>query len=179
MGYTDPITLAPGDTGHAADWNTYIRDNFRSSMHLLAYKSADESVTSNVTVQDDNHLLFAVAANEIWMARFMLVVVDGSGAANFRWTLTWPAGATGSFTSLSVNPGDLTTQTRRRHVVASGGEIIAQSSTTNTAEVLEIYGTIVNSTTAGNLLLRWAQGTSNATAVTVKQGSTITGFKLA
>jgi len=30
MAYTDPITIAPGDTGHAADWNTYLRDNMRA-----------------------------------------------------------------------------------------------------------------------------------------------------
>jgi hypothetical protein len=30
VAYTDPITIAPGDTGHAADWNTYLRDNVRA-----------------------------------------------------------------------------------------------------------------------------------------------------
>jgi hypothetical protein len=30
VAYTDPITISPGDTGHAADWNTYVRDNFTS-----------------------------------------------------------------------------------------------------------------------------------------------------
>jgi hypothetical protein len=178
MAWTAPRTWVTGEVVTASQMNTHLRDNLNSTLHRLAYKASDESVTSNTTVQDDNDLLFAIAASEIWVARFTVVVVDGSGAANFRWTLTWPAGGTGSFSSLSVNPGDLATQTRRRHVTISGNEVIAASSA-STAEVLEIYGVIVNSTTAGNLLLRWAQGTSNGTAVTVKTGSNITGMKLA
>lgn len=176
MAYTDPITVNVGDTAHAADWNTYIRDNFRSTVHRLAYKASDQSVTSSVVVVDDNALLFAIAASEVWTCRFTIIVVDGSAAANFRWTLTWPPGGTGSFSAISVNPAD--TFARRRHLVTSGTEIITASSTA-TAEVFEIYGVLVNSTTAGNLLLRWAQGTSNATAVTVKTGSNIVGMKLA
>jgi hypothetical protein len=30
MAYIDPITVSPGDIGNAAEWNTYIRDNFKA-----------------------------------------------------------------------------------------------------------------------------------------------------
>ena len=177
MGYTDPGDAVTGAIAPAALWNTGVRDNMRTAIpHLLhAYKASDESVTSSAVLQDDNDLFFAVAANEIWTARFTVIVV--SSATDFDWTLTWPAGATGSFSSLSVNPGDLTTQTRRRHLVTSGSTISVDMST-SAAEVLEVYGVLVNSSTAGSLQFRWAQTVSNATATTVKAGSHVMGCRL-
>lgn len=179
MAWTAPRTWVTGEVVTASQLNTHLRDNLNSTEHRLAYKASDESVTSSTTVQDDNDLLFAVAANEVWVARFTVITLDVSGVANFRWTLTWPSG-TGTFTSISVNPGDLATQNRRRTISSSGGvEIIAASQVTNTPEVYEIFGVLANGGTPGNLLLRWAQGTSNASAETVKAGSCIRGFRLA
>jgi hypothetical protein len=178
MAYTDPITVSPGDTGHAADWNTYIRDNFRSSMHLLAYKSADESVPSSTVLQDDNHLFFAMAANDVWYVNVGIFWIDstGTGAADLKTGFTIPGGGTnvlGLYTVAGDAAGTLVYFDYRD----SGQARIIGAPVGQT--FLTIAGVVRNGGTAGNFQFQWAQGTSNATAVTVKKDSLITGFKLA
>ena len=173
MAYTDPITVNVGDTGHAADWNTYIRDNFRASVHPLAYKSADEPVTST-TLQNDDHLFFAMGANDIWYVNFGLLVNDASSStADIKLAFTFPSGSIALYTVYPDNAGALNWFEWR----VSGTS--AAINATNVDRFVSITGVATNGATPGNLQLQWAQNVSNASAVTMKKGSHILGFKLA
>jgi hypothetical protein len=175
MGYTDPITVNIGDVGHAADWNTYIRDNFRSSMHLLAYKSADESVTSSSVLQNDDNLLFAMGANDIWYVNVGILFFDNSsGVANIKVAFTIPSGSLALYNTFPA-AGSLTVIWHEWRVSGTSENF----SGTNTDRFVNITGTVKNGATPGNFQMQWAQNTSNGSAVTVKIGSNITGFKLA
>ncbi len=163
MAYIDPITITPGQLALATHWNTYIRDNFRALRGGAVRKTADESVTSSTVLQDDNHLLLPIGANAIWAFTAFLIIDDLSGTADFKMTFVGPSGATGSW-------------------AATGGAAFSQApvKALGTTYVFDgaspaitgwVSGTIVNSTTAGNLLLQWAQSVSNASATTLRANS--------
>ena len=116
-------------------------------------KAADESVTSSAAVQDDNHLIIPIAANE--SIQFDAVLFPQSGGGGFRYTFTGPAGAVGRFA-----PG------------SSSGELAVEATTTNNDRIV-VTGGIQNGGTAGNLTLRWAQSTSFGSATTLHAGSYI------
>lgn len=69
----------------------------RTGIHgvILVLKAADEAVISDTTLQNDDHLFFAVAANEVWEF-FMLIRATRAvgGARNLKYAFAVPAGAT-------------------------------------------------------------------------------------
>lgn len=138
------------------------------------WKSADESVTSSTTLQNDDHLVLPLAAN----ARYLL---DGylsytgptfaAGPADLKADWAIPSGASVRWSH--NGPGSNTPN-----------GIAATETNHSTAHVLGTYGTGTNITsrpagwvttgsTAGNLQLRWAQNVSNGTPVTMRAGSWI------
>jgi len=176
MPWTDPATWSVGELVLASKMNTHVRDNLNSTAHLLAYKSADESVTSSTVLQDDDHLLLAVGINDIWYVRFAIYVIDNSSStADFKWAFTWPSGTTAAITNNSVNVGD--TFSKQRSFTASGTGFSSDAALAGDTFIAE--GVVTVGGTAGNLRLQWAQSVSNASSVVVKKGSNITGFKLA
>jgi len=175
MGFTAPTTRATNFFVTAAIWNAEHVDNFNTAvMHLLARKTADESVTSSTTLQDDNHLFYSIAANEIWYVQMALYVVDGSdGAANFKMGLTLPASATCFFSWVWGN----TSGTFAMHRLRVGTTVSLFGSAGG--DLFSPPGVVVNAGTAGTVQLQWAQSTSNASPVTVKANSALWGVKLA
>ena len=135
-------------------------------------KTADESVTSSTTLQDDNHLVWAASANKNYVFRYFIPYTIASGTG-IKINITAPSGATGSFATL----------------VASGGAAYAAASAQSTAigTTLDIPGLNVStgathlvvegyidvSSTAGNVTLQFAQSTSNATALVFKATATL------
>lgn len=104
-------------------------------------KTADESVSSSTTLQDDNHLTTFVAANATYRVKAVLIY-DGEAFGGLK--TNWVAPASATFTGGTY--------------ATSGQPTIVE-------------GTLVTSGTSGIFKLQWAQVTSNATATTVKSGS--------
>jgi hypothetical protein len=176
MGWTNPATWTVGELVLASKLNTHVRDNLNSTAHPIVRKTADESVTSSTTFQNDDHLFFAMAANEVWYVRVGLRVFDASASvADLKVVFTAPASATAALTTNhnKVGGGPVS---RGAGTFLSSGETFDIS---NVDEWIEIYGLVMNAGTAGNFQLQWAQQVSNASAVTVKTNSYILGFKLA
>lgn len=144
--------------------------------HTFVRKTADESVTSSTALQDDDALLFAVGANEIWEFRFVLGVV-GAGGEDFKAAIAGPAGSTITWSfggEMFFNTAAAPGVTR---VLAGGAP--ASHYTDNLETRVEIVGIIVNGATSGNCKLQWAQDTSGGTAVTVKANSFLRAHKIA
>jgi hypothetical protein len=62
MAWTTPRDWTAGELVTEAIMDTHIRDNLRSVMHVLAYKTSDEFVdsgTTGTTLQNDDHLFFS------------------------------------------------------------------------------------------------------------------------
>lgn len=144
---------------------------------IVKRKTADESVTSSTTLQDDDHLTFAIAASEEWVVRITGWASAAINTTGIKMSMSVPSGATLRQTlSLTSDP--------------SVGQCIAASSTgsalTFSAASLSIFSDamfvldvwILNSTNAGNVTLQWAQGTSSGTALTFNKGAFLTAHRV-
>lgn len=153
-------------------------EEFADRLGALIVKSADESVTSSTALQDDDELLFAGAANTAY--RFRLVAfVTGSINGDIKFGFTFPTGAGGA-TITWMGYGVVSTATTQADALHSAGYVASttadQTLTFNAhgnGTLIIAEGYIEFGSTAGNLILRWAQGTSNATATIVKKGSSL------
>ncbi len=126
-------------------------------------KTANETVNNSNALQDDDQLSFAIGANETWTFRF---VVQGSSAAtpDFRFAVTAP---TGSTCHVAFSESE--------NAAADGQKACGVSSTvmngSGVTELYEITGTVTNGVNAGNVTLRWAQFTANASNSIIYAGS--------
>lgn len=128
-------------------------------------KTGDESI-SNTTLQDDNELLFAIAANEVFTATWG-VFYEGSTTGDFKFLITAPTGATGGFSATRNNQdgsGGVVTVASRDFTTARA----AGAGGIGTTQMIVIHSIIVNGANAGNVTLQWAQNaTDGANATTV------------
>lgn len=146
--------------------------------HLLVRKSSDESVTSSTTLQDDDELKFAIGANEKWVADFWIAGYSSSGTPDMKVAINIPSGATVTYwvvTSPSSQPssGDLCSK-----LATSPGTAFVCPLDQNGPHGYMVHVSVSNSTTAGDVVLQWAQNTSNATATTVKAGSSLEATRI-
>lgn len=135
---------------------------------LFVRKTADESVTSSTTLQNDDHLVLALVAGTTYLLTGMLIY-DASTAGDFKLAFTVPAGVTINWTAAGFRVADTT--------ASGGGSPTVQTGSGTTKNVggigagskgaAVLNGLIRVGTTAGNLQLQWAQDVSDATATTV------------
>lgn len=126
---------------------------------LFARKTAIESVTSSTVLQNDDHLVLAVAANAIYQLE-MILQPDGAAAADLKFQLVVPAGATFVGTAGSwdiTNASRPTVYVDQTTVLETGVDPV-------TILPVIVKGILRVGATAGNLQLQWAQKVSNATA---------------
>lgn len=134
-------------------------------------KTANENRNSTTTFATDGQLFFSIAVGEKASFRFR-VWWNTPAAADFKYQITFPAGADIWMTVKELAPGatalvcSLDTNTTAH--VALG---------TVTNGYVEIEGRINNPTNAGQVAFQWAQNTSNASDTAVLQGSDLTVTK--
>lgn len=143
---------------------------------LFVRKTANESVTSSATLQNDDHLLLQVAANATYLLELFLIY-DGDvtvGAGDIQIGFTFPAGATIDWTPGGITTG-ATTQSasvKLSHQSTGAGEGVGSVGTgAGNRVVARATGILQVAGTAGTLQLQWAQLTSSATATTVLANS--------
>jgi hypothetical protein len=142
-------------------------------------KTADETVTSSITVQDDDQLVVSVAANGIYLMDAFLLY-DGDTAGDLRVTFTGPTGALMDWTvngaSASQTGGTGSIKLARQPL---GVEDTVGASGAGVKAVALPRGLLTVGSTAGSLTLRWAQATSSATATTLFANSWLRVTKIA
>jgi hypothetical protein len=177
MAWTAPRTWTDGELVTKAIMDPHIRDNFLAvGPHLIVRKPSDESLASSTTLQDDDHLQLTVAANDAWYCRYVLLA-DVPVTPDIKIAFTFPASGRVAFQS-SWFATDGTVTLGRWGGTTTPTAAVAASGNTN-QESLIIEGLFVNSSTAGTLILQWAQNTSDASAVVMKTHSTLWAVKLA
>lgn len=139
----------------------------------VAYKTANESVSSSTTFQDDNHLVVTVRANtDYWMEMFLLT--DGPTSADIKFAVIIPSGTLRWITD-GLNIGaTATTGSATRRVLTGGSPITGSDVGTagsGSTSIVMPRGLMRIGATGGNVRLQWAQNTSNATASRVLAGS--------
>ena len=65
-----PRDWTAGELVTEAIMDTHVKNQLISTLHLLKYKSSDETVTSSTVLQNDDDLVYAVGANELWYFDF-------------------------------------------------------------------------------------------------------------
>lgn len=147
-------------------------DTLPSQSNVVAKsKSGDESVTSSTTSQNDDHLVFNVGASETWLIQYDIFLTVGA-STNFKWKLSVPSGAAAAAhvkSAGNTNGADISDATSDSTLPLSGFA-------TNPAHV-QIFLKVTSSSTAGAVQLQWAQGTSSATALTLKSRSKLVAVR--
>lgn len=140
-------------------------------------KSADESVTSSTTLQDDNHLTLSVGANETWSFDLTLFHT-GDTSGDLKLALAIPSGAAitwGAHGDISSGLGFFS------GAFNGGGDgnvaALADFGASNFT-IATVSGVLANSTNAGSLTLRWAQNSSSGTATTIRARSFLRAQKV-
>ncbi|MFD9465325.1 hypothetical protein [Streptomyces sp. NPDC060027] len=148
-------------------------------------KTADETVTSNATLQNDDHLVLPVVANAVYTFALDLYMTEATDfVGDFKMSFTCPASATFDMHGVGPHATSFTTGT------SSDGEWIGKLATSSAGATLafgvgtgltavRVYGRLVTLGTAGNFTLQWAQNASDASGTTLKAGSFMTMTRVA
>lgn len=199
MSWTSPRTWVAAEIPTASTFNTHLRDQlletapgkasaagqtvFSTAANAIAmipagkYKTADETVNNSTTLQNDDHLAFAIAANEVWAFRLVVYYTNASGTPGIKFAFTVPASCTGIFfgkARLWAAADSFTT--------SASGDFIETTITTTpgggfgsgftfAVGVVELQGVITNSSTAGTIQYQWAQAAAVASNTIAKLGS--------
>lgn len=130
---------------------------------LTAIKTADESLISNATVQDDDHLVIPVAASTTYKFTAQIYFTT-PGSGDYRFTFTGPAGSTVFYTYCEM-------QTLNSDANIAGGTDAIINTGSASVHCIVISGQITVAGTAGDLKFRWAQSVSNVNPTVTKKGS--------
>jgi hypothetical protein len=145
-------------------------------------KASDESVTSSIALQSDDELLVAIGANQTWLIEFT-IFYQGATAGDIRTALNAPAGAAGTFGKHALAIGATTTEGDFGAFAVADltdtGAVQSGAAGAGTRVLLVMRAIVVNGANAGNVTLRWAQGTSSGTATIIKADSYLEARRVA
>lgn len=134
---------------------------------IVVVKSADETVNNSTTLQNDDELLFAVGANEVWQFELWLLA-NSSTVADLKWAWTVPTGATleGIYlgaTNAGADGIQLFNATDAISVYGGGADLIPG----------RITGIVVVGGTPGNVQFQWAQDSLEVSDTKVLQNTVL------
>lgn len=166
------MSFSAGQTLTADDINAA----FTNVTELFVVKSADETVTSSTTLQNDDHLFLTPLINTTYDLELCIFTFVGGSIIDVSAAFTFPAGATLSMGAFSpdntlgagatVGPGQWinsvgdTSSPSAAFVFGSGSNVTSM-----------IKGTLLMGATAGVLHFQWAQAASSAAPLSVLAGS--------
>jgi hypothetical protein len=134
---------------------------------LVKRKTADETVTSSTTLQDDDHLVVAIEAGCNYIFSCFLSISANSTYGS-KYDFSVPSGASGFFTASSIRHNQSPWVTRQNAIGTGTGTTFFETG------LMVLTGWVENPTNAGNFTLRWAQSTSSGTALTIQKTSFMT-----
>lgn len=174
------LQVADPQDDQDATSKSYVDGAIADSVALTAYKTADQSVASSTTLQDDNHLLIPVGAGEVWAFEATLFIDAGATGADIKVGISWPSVDAGILASLGAEMGltDPSQTTIRLITRPESLEVFAGIDGTF-GTVMRVFAAATIGATPGDVTLRWAQYASSATATTIKKYSYLVGKELA
>lgn len=139
----------------------------------IVRKTSDETMNNDNTLQDDDDLKIAMAANEVWYFEAMLThIAASSGTPDIKIAFTVPSGATLIWSGIGLGvsgAANVETEIVSGTAAAFGGG--------GDSHTIQVKGIVIMSTTAGDLQLQWAQNTATAEDTDMKAGSWLLGAK--
>lgn len=135
---------------------------------LYAYKTADETISAVIAMQNDSHLSVSVKAGRKYIFRLVVFVTDTNQQTKFDF-------AGGTATATNFIAGNETAGTP--FVTSLASEILGQSTVADDSYPVTIAGAF-EPATDGTFILRWCQTVGLGTA-TLKRGSSLSLWRLA
>ena len=133
-----------------------------NTTYRIARVTSDQLLTkSNTTIEAITELVKSVEKSKDYKVRLTLLVI-GKADSDIKATVTAPAGSTGAFDLISVNPG-----------VGAIGTGQAVSLADDTLSIVIMEGVIKVDTTAGDIQAKAAQNVSQNDQLTIKAGSSM------
>lgn len=134
---------------------------------VFVRKTADETVNNSNALQDDDELLFALGANEVWFFQAIIIGIS-TAVADFIMSFVMPAGgvihgfkvvmtAADAFSGNTLLEGDGLAWT------------VAGGAADRCYTILQ--GLAINGATPGDLQFRWAQNTAEASDSKILENS--------
>lgn len=139
-----------------------------------AFKTADESRTSDTAYADDSDLVLALDASSTYSVKVFMYPTAGNTAPDIKTRLGYTGAPTDD--KFDYRGFDSVGTPVPAFNWGIGNPQIEQLDNNNTAVI--IADGIVITNTAGDLSLQWAQSVSNAAATTMQAGSYMTALKL-
>ena len=162
-------------------WNADVVANMNLLMHLQARKTSNQSVTSSTALVSDADLQLPVGASDVYLFRFH-VRYDAGSTGDFKVAFALPASgqidAAGSGSILS-STGTFQDTSWQAITTTDASPLSFAGAGANLPRTLLIDGTYIGGGTAGTVILRWAQNTSDGTATRTLAQSTLWVIKLA
>lgn len=154
-------TVLTADSGEA----TGVKWAVVATGAVSKVKTADESVTSSTTLQDDDHLTASLESGRTYAVR--VFAAFGSGAFPPAATMAFTGTSSlAQFTAMTV----ATTTTGISSDTAWGGNVTLGSAAPPLVAVLTA---VITTTSSGTAKFQWAQSSSSATATTLRRASTM------
>lgn len=147
----------------------YIND-VEARIPLLIRKTADESINTSTTFQNDNELTAAVEANSTYWCHLHLQT-SSAVTPDFKYQFSKPAGATTpAWNAVYFTTAAALTASISGDALSTGGF--------GADLPIEAWGYLIT-TNAGQFTLQWAQNTSDAGSTIVRAGSALILMKIA
>lgn len=172
--------FVPLESPPASDFNRYFMQQ------EFIRKTANESVASSTTVQDDDHLFFTPLLNtDYWITMYVIYHGPGpdpgvtGGDLKISWSV--PTGSTFDYVSDAITSGATSGVfgvSRSHQFAPAGGTPGAGTLGVGSPAVALIKGIFRMGSTPGTFRFRWAQITSHGTAVTVRENSCLIARRL-
>lgn len=140
-----------------------------SMLPIDVVKPADETISSK-TLQNDNDLVAAVEANATYQFSCEINYEGGTqGSSDLQWQWAVPASATMRYEVVFVGTGGGVTVTAQ-----SGADVVtAGTNGSGSRRAILMKGSVITSSTAGNVQFTWAQNTGTVVSTTVHAQSTL------
>ncbi len=130
---------------------------------LAVIKGADQTVTSSTTVVNDNALVLPVVANATYLFLCYLDYEGGTtGGSDLKWVWSVPSSGTLRYQRINFDPSNAT----QLSTLSGATTGTARTNGTNLQGVT-MFGSLIMSSTAGNLQLQWAQNSPSSTGTIV------------
>lgn len=148
---------------------------------LFARKTADESVTSSTTLQDDDHLTVSVSASAVYQIEMALIYDGDQTTGDLKFQFSAPSGSAFSYGMLSPHTDQTSTTASAVKITE---QTLAAASTlgcfgSGTNVVARAFGLLVTGGTSGTFKLTWAQNGSSATATRLRTNSYLIARRMA
>lgn len=167
-GSTDNVNVPEDIQNLAVDVDDLLVEQAATVQRIV--KSADESVTSSTTLQNDDELFASVLANTNYVFEGVFNFT-GDTNADFKMAFTFPTGAELYMHFMTYDTALTNFGSFAQYNPASGTSSAGGVGGATTYRPTHVRGSLFVGGTAGTLQLQWAQNASNAAATILRKGS--------